>query len=55
MDIDPFDVVAAQNIALGLRVGPHTMTPIWDGTRLDVGYAIAVLHPAALTTRADGP
>ncbi|MBM4440361.1 MAG: DUF222 domain-containing protein [Candidatus Rokubacteria bacterium] len=55
MERDPFEIVAAQNTALGVRVGPHTMTPIWDGTRLDVGYAIAVLHPGALAERADGP
>jgi hypothetical protein len=29
-------------------VGPRTATPTWQGERLDVGYAIDVLHPLAL-------
>jgi hypothetical protein len=28
-------------------VGPRTATPGWQGERLDVGYAIDVLHPLA--------
>jgi hypothetical protein len=28
-------------------VGPRTATPGWQGERLDVGYAIDVLHPVA--------
>ena len=30
----------------GLRIDPHTATPDWLGERLDVGWAITVLHPA---------
>ena len=28
---------------------PHTATPGWRGERLDVGWAIDVLHPLAST------
>jgi hypothetical protein len=31
----------------GLELHPHTATPSWQGERLDVGYAIDVLHPRA--------
>ncbi len=30
----------------GLRIDPHTATPDWGGERLDVDWAITVLHPA---------
>jgi len=32
----------------GLRVDSQTTTPGWLGERLDVGYAIDVLHPLAI-------
>ena len=32
----------------GLRIGARTETPSWQGERLDVGYAISVLHPRAV-------
>ena len=30
----------------GLRIDPHTATPDWLGERLDLNWAITVLHPA---------
>ena len=36
-----------QHEAEGIHVDPHTSTPGWLGERLDVGYAIDVLHPRA--------
>jgi hypothetical protein len=47
MPDDPADVVRARNLAEGLRLHAHTATPGWLGERLDVGYAIDVLHPLA--------
>jgi len=41
----------AMNEAAGLELDPHTSTPLWQGERLDVAYAIDVLHP--LATRCD--
>jgi hypothetical protein len=53
----PTEAVAAvreANAAHGLNPGAHTMTPEWRGERLDVGYAIDVLHPRAIRPAADG-
>ena len=44
---DPAHVIRAQNQADGLALHARTATPLWLGERLDVGYAIAVLHPLA--------
>jgi hypothetical protein len=44
---DPVKVLRARHDAEGLAVGAHTATPGWLGERLDVGYAIDVLHPLA--------
>ena len=38
-------------LAQGLRLHAQTATPGWLGERLDVGYAIDVLHPLARYTR----
>jgi hypothetical protein len=40
-------VVRAQNEAAGLQLHPRTAMPSWLGDRLDVRYAIDVLHPLA--------
>ena len=32
----------------GLEIDPHTATPDWLGERLDVNWAITVLHPATV-------
>ncbi|HET9492337.1 MAG TPA: DUF222 domain-containing protein [Methylomirabilota bacterium] len=44
---DPVRTIRARNEAEGLTLGAHTATPGWLGERLDVGYAIDVLHPLA--------
>jgi 5-methylcytosine-specific restriction endonuclease McrA len=41
------DILRAQNAALDLDIDPRTSTPGWLGERLDLGYAISVLHPVA--------
>jgi hypothetical protein len=41
------DALHARHAALGLRLHPRTLCPDWHGERLDVGYAIDVLHPLA--------
>ena len=45
---DPVGVLRASNKAEGLALHMRTATPLWQGERLDVGYAIDVLHPLAL-------
>jgi 5-methylcytosine-specific restriction endonuclease McrA len=52
--LDPMGVLRQENITLGLSLGPHTTTPAWLGERLDVAYAIDVLHPLALASRPAG-
>ena len=47
MPADPVDGLRAQNETLGLHIDAHTSTPSWLGERLDLDYAIAVLHPLA--------
>jgi 5-methylcytosine-specific restriction endonuclease McrA len=44
---DPVEVIRAQNEAAGLALHARTAMPGWLGERLDVGYAIDVLHPLA--------
>jgi len=44
---DALRVLWARNKAAGFIVHSHTLTPGWLGERLDVGYAIDVLHPLA--------
>ena len=44
---DPVKVIRARNEAEGLALDAHTATPHWLGERLDVGYALDVLHPLA--------
>ena len=44
---DPVQVIREPNDAAGLALDAHTATPSWLGERLDVGYAIDVLHPLA--------
>jgi hypothetical protein len=48
---DPVHAIRARNDAHGLALDAHTATPGWLGERLDVGYAIDVLHPLALRER----
>jgi len=44
---DPTDALLAGHRARGLLIDARTGCPSWLGERLDVGWAIAVLHPAA--------
>jgi 5-methylcytosine-specific restriction endonuclease McrA len=44
---DPVKRLRARHDAEGLVVCARTTTPAWLGERLDVGYAIDVLHPLA--------
>jgi len=47
---DPVEVLRARNAAEGLRLHARTLCPSWLGERLDLGWAIGVLHPRANTT-----
>ncbi|MPY89123.1 MAG: DUF222 domain-containing protein [Luteitalea sp.] len=40
---DPLAPLTARLAAAGMRIGPHTATPDWDGERFDVRWAIDVL------------
>ena len=44
---DPVSSLRAGNQAEGLVLDARTSMPLWSGERLDVGYAIDVLHPLA--------
>jgi 5-methylcytosine-specific restriction endonuclease McrA len=44
---DPVAMLRARHEAAGLHLDPATATPDWFGDRLDVGWAIDVLHPLA--------
>jgi hypothetical protein len=43
---DPVPALVATNTESGLAIGPRTGLPSWCGERLDLGWAIGVLHPA---------
>jgi hypothetical protein len=47
---NPVHALRERNEAAGLRLHPRTTMPGWLGERLDVGYAIDVLHPLALAS-----
>jgi Domain of unknown function (DUF222)/HNH endonuclease len=42
------DALCAQNLNATPQLNAHTLKPNWHGERLDLGYAIDVLHPRAL-------
>ncbi len=44
---DAVSALQARHVAAGIRLHAHTTTPGWLGERLDVGWAIDVLHPLA--------
>jgi 5-methylcytosine-specific restriction endonuclease McrA len=46
---DAVKMLRARHDTLGLRLGARTACPGWLGERLDVGWAIDVLHPRAQT------
>jgi hypothetical protein len=47
MPIDPVQALRERHEAQGLRLHARTTRPGWLGERLDVGWAIDVLHPLA--------
>jgi len=53
--VDPVRVLRARHDAEGLIVHPHTATPGWLGERLNVAYAIDVLHSLACQPRSPAP
>jgi hypothetical protein len=44
---NPTDTLQAQNDRAGVQINARTAMPGWQGERLDVGWAISVLHPLA--------
>ncbi|HEV8674544.1 MAG TPA: DUF222 domain-containing protein [Methylomirabilota bacterium] len=44
---DPTDALVTAHRACGLAIDGRTACPSWLGERLDLGWAIGVLHPAA--------
>jgi hypothetical protein len=44
---DPIESLRARHDTQGLRINARTSCPLWLGERLDVGWAIDVLHPLA--------
>jgi hypothetical protein len=45
---DATERLCAQNVNAGSRPDAHTLTPNWDGTRLNLGWAIDMLHPRVI-------
>jgi 5-methylcytosine-specific restriction endonuclease McrA len=52
--VDPVKDLRARNEAAGLHLHARTTCPGWLGERLDVGWALDVLHPRALQPLAIG-
>jgi Domain of unknown function (DUF222)/HNH endonuclease len=52
---DAAQALRAANEARGLRPNARTACPGWQGERLDVGYAISVLHPRAIAPTSSFP
>lgn len=44
---DPSGALRAQDDAQGLRLTSRSLKPLWLGERIDVGWAVGVLHPRA--------
>jgi hypothetical protein len=51
MPSDPAAELRERNAADGIHIDAQTSKPGWLGERLDLGYAIGVLHPAATGER----
>jgi hypothetical protein len=51
MPDDPVKAIRARHDAEGLVLHSRTAIPGWLGERLDVGWAIDVLHPLARSAR----
>jgi hypothetical protein len=52
---DPVATIRAQHVAAGLRLHARTGLARWLGERLDVGWAMDVLHPRARRPADGGP
>ena len=52
---DPVHALRARHDTQGLRLHARTACPLWLGERLDVGWAIDVLHPLATRSAASRP
>ncbi len=52
---DPAPALLAIHRARGLTIDGRTGCPAWLGERLDLGWAIAVLHPTAANEHGTGP
>jgi hypothetical protein len=50
---EPVKLLRALNDAEGLVLHPHTATPGWLGESVNVGYAIDVLHPLAISSHSN--
>ena len=48
---NPTEALRVQSDAAGLQINARTAMPGWQGERLDVGWAISVLHPRAIASR----
>ena len=55
MPRDAVGVIRAQHETQGLALHPRTAMPGWLGERLDVGWAIDVLHPRVIGPTETGP
>jgi hypothetical protein len=44
---DPVTNLRARNEAEGVQIDAKTSLPNWAGERLDLGWAISVMHPLA--------
>jgi hypothetical protein len=51
---DAVGVIRARHTTQGLVLHPRTAMPEWWGERLDVGYAVDVLHPQAIAPTETG-
>jgi len=47
---DPVEALRAEHAAQGLHLTSRTTCPLWLGERLDLGWALDVLHPLANST-----
>jgi hypothetical protein len=52
---DPVGEIRRRHREEGLAIHPRTACPSWLGERLDVVWAIDVLHPLAIASRDDRP
>ena len=51
---DPLAALEAEHSGLEIHVDPDTTTPLWNGERFDVGYAIHTMWRPRAGTPAEG-